>query len=334
MAARARRRLSPDALAYLETGAGRETTLRANRRAWDKVALRPRVLRDVRVVDPSTTILNTPVSLPVGIAPVGYQRLFHPRGEAATAAAAAERGALLMLSTRCSMPLADVAAAGGPLWFQVYVLRDRGLTVEMAREAARLGARALVITVDTPVPGSKRRCPDLSMLDEVLAVPAERSRRERITQAADVTPDTIGWLASTTGLPVGVKGVLHPDDARIAVRAGAAVVIVSNHGGRQLDGAVASAVALPAVVDAVGDQVPVLVDGGIRHGSDVLRALALGARGVLVGRPVIHGLAAAGAEGVAAVLDRFRRELEEVMRLAGADRIDAIGRDLLVTGAS
>jgi len=336
----AHRRLPAEALAYLESGSGRERTLAANRDAWDRIALRPRVLRDVTVVDPATQLLGTTVSMPVAIAPVGHQRLFHRAGEAATAAAAAARDVLHVVSTRCSVPLAQVAAAGGPFWFQVYVLRDRGLTRELVAAAARLGARALVLTADTPVPGTKRRCPDLVIPDAMLfanlpdvAASGDPQRWDRISQAADVTPGTIAWLAEQSGLPVVVKGVLHPDDARTAVAAGARAVVVSNHGGRQLDGAVASCLALPGVVEAVGDTAEVLVDGGIVTGVDVVRALAQGARAVLVGRPAILGLAADGAAGVGRVLDRYRTELVEAMRLAGADRPGAIGRDLLAPAA-
>lgn len=336
MAALAHRHLSADALAYLETGTGRETTLRANRRAWDRVALRPRVLRDVTGIDPSTTVLGTELPMPVAVAPVGYQRMFHPDGEAATAAGAAAHGVLHVVSTRCSVPLQQVAAGGGPWWFQVYVLRDRGLTLALVQAAAGLGAQALVLTADAPVPATKRRCPTLSMPDEFLfanlpelVAASDPDRWDRTTQAPDLTPATIAWLAERSGLPVAAKGVLHPDDARVAVTAGARAVVVSNHGGRQLDGAMASARALPAVADAIGDTALVLVDGGIRSGVDVLRALALGARGVLVGRPVIHGLAAQGSTGVAAVLDRFRTELVEAMRLAGATRVPEVGADLL-----
>jgi 4-hydroxymandelate oxidase len=237
-----------------------------------------------------------------------------------------------VLSTRSSTRIESVAAAAGSWWFQVYVLRDRALTKELVQRATAAGARALVLTGDTPYVGRKRR--DRGSL----AIPDEdfRANLERLTdvtlaeQAADVTFDDIGWLRELSGLPVLVKGVLRGDDAAHCMEAGAAGVVVSNHGGRQLDGAVATAEALPEVVKALAGRGEVLVDGGVRTGRDVVRALALGARAVLVGRPVLWGLATEGAAGVARVLTELQEDTAHVMALAGAATVDQVTADLVL----
>jgi 4-hydroxymandelate oxidase len=306
-------------------GSGREVTLRANARAWRRVPLAPRVLRDVAAVDTSVTWFGTRMGSPVGIAPTATHSLAHPDGEIATAAGAARAGCLYVVSFRCSRRLEDIAAAldGSPWWFQVYVMRDRELTAGLVRRAVAAGARALVLTGDTPVPGRKRRS------QEGLVIPDEDwlvnmgpgVSLEATSQAADVTMADIGWLGSVGGgVPVLVKGVLRADDAVACVARGAAGVIVSNHGGRQLDGAIPAAVALPSVVAALAGTAPaaeVYVDGGIRSGWDVLAALALGARGVFTGRPVLWALACGGADGVAGLLDGLTAELGHAMALAG-----------------
>jgi 4-hydroxymandelate oxidase len=300
------------------------------------VRLRPRVLRDVAAVSTSTTVLGTPVASPVLAAPVGYLRLAHPQGEAAWAAGAAAAGALRVLSSRSSTRVADVAAVapGAPWWFQVYIMRDRQLTAELVRRAVATGATALALTGDTPRLGSKRRggvgLPPGAFMPDLAAGGDEDLREDpRAAQDPATTFADVGWLREISGVPVLVKGVLRGDDARACVDAGAAGVIVSNHGGRQLDGAVATADALAEVADAVAGEAEVYVDGGVRSGVDVLRALGLGARGVLVGRPLVWALAAGGAAGVRDLLTALGAELEEALALAGARSPADVGRDLV-----
>jgi 4-hydroxymandelate oxidase len=328
---RARAALPPPVFDYYAGGAGDEETLAANARAWSAVRLRPRVLRDVSHVDTSTTVLGTRVAAPVLVAPTAFHRLAHPAGELATAEGTAAAGSLLVLSTRSSTRIESVAAAAGPWWFQVYILRDRALTQELVQRAAAAGARALVLTGDTPYVGRKRR--DRGSL----AIPDEdfRANLERLTdvtlseQAANVTFDDIRWLHELSRLPVLVKGVLRGDDAARCLEAGAAGVVVSNHGGRQLDGAVPTAEALPEVVDAIAGRAEVLVDGGVRTGRDVVRALALGAKAVLLGRPVLWGLATDGAAGVRKVLTELQEDTAHVMALAGATSVAELTADLV-----
>jgi 4-hydroxymandelate oxidase len=328
---RARAVLPQAVFDYYAGGAGDEETLAANARAWSAVRLRPRVLRDVRRVDTSTTVLGTRVAAPVLVAPTAFHRLAHPAGELATAEGTTSAGSLLVLSTRSSTRIESVAAVAGPWWFQVYVLRDRSLTKELVQRATAAGAKALMLTGDTPYVGRKRR--DRGSL----AIPDEdfRANLERLTdislaeQASDVTFDDIGWLRELSGLPVLVKGVLRGDDAARCMDAGAAGVVVSNHGGRQLDGAIATAEALPEVVEALGGRGEVLVDGGVRSGRDVVRALALGARAVLLGRPVLWGLATEGAAGVARVLTELQEDTAHVMALAGASSVAQVTADLV-----
>jgi 4-hydroxymandelate oxidase len=328
----ARRALEAGAYAYFATGAGSEETLRANVEAWREWWLRPHGLRDVTDVDLSTTVLGVEVSSPVMVAPTALHRLAHPDGEVGTASAVREVGGLYVLSTRATATLQDVSAVAGPWWMQVYVLRDRGITAEVVRRAVEAGTRALVLTVDTPVVGSKRRDAafDLTGMDTLVPGLAEARDDEGLYQAADVTYDDIAWLRDLSGgLPVAVKGVVRADDARATVDAGASAVWVSNHGGRQLDGCVPTAVALPEVVEAVGDAAEVYVDGGIRHGRDVVRALALGARAVAVGRPVLWALAADGTAGVRDLLTGFADDLTETLRLVGVRSPAEVTRDLV-----
>jgi 4-hydroxymandelate oxidase len=325
---RARQLLPSAVYDYYAGGAGRERTLRANERAWRQVWLAPRVLTGARPADTSTRLLGTPVATPVCVAPTGFQRLAHPDGELATAAGAARAGALFVLSTRSSSRIEAVAeavaAGGGAWWFQVYIMRDRELTASLVRRAAAAGAAALVLTADTPVVGRKRRdsaslvIPDADLEANTgpLADPAASE------QAADLTFADIGWLSGLSGgLPVVVKGVLRGDDARACRAAGAAAVIVSNHGGRQLDGAVPAVMALPpvlAALRALDDGAPAYLDGGIRTGDQVLAALALGAGAVFLGRPALWALACGGAAAVTALLTGLTADLAHSMTLAGA----------------
>jgi 4-hydroxymandelate oxidase len=329
----ARERLPAHVYHYIATGAGDEETLAANIEAWRGWWLRPRVLRDVTEVDLSTTMLGTEVSSPVLLAPTGYQRQMHREGEVGSARAAAAAGALFVLSTRASCALDEVASVAGPWWMQVYVLRDRGLTDEVVRRSAAAGARALVLTGDTPLLSTRARRSgfDLGHAAGLVRSLADVRDDADLEQAPDVTYDEIGRLGEVSGgLPVVVKGVLRADDANACLDAGAAAVWVSNHGGRQLDGVVPTAVALPEVAEAVGDRAEVYVDGGIRNSRDVLRALALGARGVGLGRPALWALAAEGGDGVIDLLGAFTAQLTETMRLAGTRSPAQVTRDLVV----
>lgn len=320
-------------------GAEDELTLQANARAWDRIWLRPRVLRAIEGVSTDSEVLGTPVSAPILVAPMGFHRLVHPQGEAATAAGAASAGMLNIVATRATAPIEEIAAAarGAPWWFQVYILRDRGWTAELVAAAAESGCRALVFTADAPILGRRRRDErsgfslpaDVQMANLGQGVPEGRllatypgAEHEPVLRLED-----IGWLGSLADIPIVVKGVLRADDAAACVEAGAAAVVVSNHGGRQVDGAVPSAVALPEVVDSVGGRAEVYVDGGVRRGADIFRAIALGAHAVLVGRPVMWALAVEGAEGVSRLLEGLGRELERAMILCQASSVSTIGRD-------
>jgi 4-hydroxymandelate oxidase len=321
--------LDPSAFDYFAGGSGDEATLAANRSAWHDIELRPRVLTDVAHVSTTTSLLGTALGTPILAAPTALHGLAHPEGEVATARGVAAAGSLLVLSTRASMPLESVAAAldGAPWWFQVYVMRDRGLTRALVERAAAAGATALVLTGDTPYVGTKRRsstAPSIGAMHLAnLAGQTDGAAFDErmIEQDPSITADIIGELGDWSALPVVVKGVLRGDDAERCLQHGAAGVVVSNHGGRQLDRAIATARALPEVVAAVDGRAPVLVDGGLRSGIDVLAALALGAQAVLVGRPVLWALASDGADGVRACIDSLGDELREAMALAGATAV-------------
>jgi 4-hydroxymandelate oxidase len=330
--AAARERLDPAAYAYYAAGSGEEISVGEAAAAWRSWRLLPRVLRDVSHVDTSLSLAGTPLASPVLAGPTALHAMADPQGEPATARGVAAAGSLLVLSSRSSRPIEQVAEVAGPWWYQVYCLRDREVTGEQVRRAARAGARALVLTVDAPYVAPKPRVRDPLPLgahgDEALAnFPGARALERE--QDPSIDAGVIGQLARQSGLPVLVKGVLRADDAVRCVQAGAAGVIVSNHGGRQLDRAVASAHALPAVAEAVGDRVPVLVDGGIRTGTDVLVALALGARAVLLGRPVLWALAVGGSDGVGALLESYRAQLSMAMALAGAANLAQVTADLV-----
>jgi 4-hydroxymandelate oxidase len=341
----ARSGLTQLAYDYYAGGADDELTLADNVAAWQRIRLRPRVLRDVSVVDTSTTVLGAAVRLPVLVAPTAYQRLAHDEGEPANARGTAAAGSLLVVSTLATVSLEDVAAAApaAPRWMQIYLQKDKAINAELVARAAAAGYRALVLTVDLPVAGYRRRDerngftlpPGMTMANFGTRHPelphGGSGLAAHVVQdlAANVTAADVEWLAGQSTMPVLVKGVLRGDDALDCLRAGAAGVVVSNHGGRQLDGAIATADALPEVLDAVGGDVEVYVDGGIRRGTDVVKALAMGARAVLIGRPAIWGLATGGAGGVQAVLDGFADELERAMRLCGARTVAELTSDLL-----
>ena len=334
----AQRVLDEAVWAYFQGGAADEITLRANTQAWQQMALLPRVMRPLAGGHTRVNLLGREWPHPMLVAPMAYQRLAHPHGEQATALAAAALGAGLVLSTQASTLLEDVArlylseASRGPLWFQLYLLPDRGFMRALLQRVEAAGFEALVFTVDAPVQGARdrerragfRRPADVTAVNLASRVapapaPLQPGRSKLFDDLMTHAPtwDDIAWLRSITHLPVLLKGVVHPADARQALGCGAAGLIVSNHGGRTLDTMPATAALLPRVLQAVAGDAPVLVDGGIRRGTDVLKAMALGASAVLVGRPVLHGLANAGAVGVAHVLRLLRDELEIAMALTG-----------------
>lgn len=343
----ARRRIGEMAYAYFAGAAEEEFLLAENTAAWSRRRLHPRVLVDVSSVSPATTVLGTPVRSPVMVAPTAVHDLAHPDGELATARGAAMAGALLVLSSLATRSLEDVAGAadaagGGPRWMQVYVLADRGRTAALVERAAAAGYGALVLTADAPVAGLRRRerrgdvhLPDNLHLVNLADGSSHEAGRGGFMAAVSgqfdrsVTFDDIGWLAGLAGLPVVVKGVLRADDAVRCVDAGAAGVVVSNHGARQLDDSPATADVLAEVVDAVAGRGEVYVDGGVRRAGDAAKALAMGARGVLLGRPVLWALATGGAEGVAGLLGWMEAELGRVMALCGAPTVADLDRSLV-----
>ena len=328
---------------YFAGGAGDEHAVRGNVEAFDRWRLRPRVLVDVGAVSTATTVLGTELSMPIVAAPVAFQRMAHPEGEVAVARAAAEVGTLMCLSSLATSSPADVGAASeGARWFQLYWHPDREVTKSMLELAREAGFAAVVLTVDLPVLGPRERD-----LRTGFALHSDY-RMEVYASALDdfgvVTPSVIGqlvdptltwrdleWLHEHAGLPVIAKGILTAEDAILAAEHGCDAVVVSNHGGRQLDRAVASLDALPEVADAVGDRVEVLMDGGVRRGTDVAIALALGARAVLIGRPVVWGLAVGGADGVRHVFELLRDELLIALALLGCATPDAVGRSHVTT---
>lgn len=338
----ARERLSDGAWAYFAGGAGDEWTLRENHAAFDRLPLRNRVLCDLSSATTRTRLFGSDLAAPILLAPVAFQRMAHPDGELATALAAGAVDTAMVVSTQASFDLDDLAGqASSPLWFQLYIQPDRDFTAALVRRAERAGYRALVVTVDAPATGMRWReqragfafPPGIEAVNLRGMVNLPHAPREALlfgTPLAQTAPtwDAIAWLRSLTGLPIILKGISLPDDARRAIDIGADGVIVSNHGGRTLDGTAATIDLLPPIVDAVAGAVPVLMDGGIRRGTDVLRALALGASAVLVGRPYIFALAAAGAPGVAHVLRLLRAELELAMALTGCSDVAAIDRSI------
>ena len=329
---------------YVAGGAGDEHTLRGNVAAWSHIGLAPRTLVDVSQLDTSLQLWGLPLAHPILLAPTAQHRAYHPDGEEATIRGARAAGALPVMSSLGATSLTELGEATGddPWLFQLYVQRDRGFTREVVARALAAGARGLVLTVDTPTLGARDRDKrnQLGRIDgytypilanaPVADDPAPPHRRIfNPLLAPDITWDDLEWLVELAGVPVLTKGHLRGDDAARAVECGAAGVIVSNHGARNLDTVPATAQALPAVVAAVDGRVPVLVDGGIRRGTDVAKALMLGASAVLVGRPVIWGLTIGGAAGVQQVIEILRTEFEMAMALLGAPTLDALTPDLL-----
>ena len=335
---------------YFAGGAGDEVALRASRDAWERLVLRYRVLRDVSHGSLAVSVAGQDLACPLLVAPMAFQRLAHRDGELATARAAATVGAGMIVSTLATSSIEEVASVtSSPLWFQLYIYRDRGLSGALVQRAERAGCRALVLTVDSPLLGRRERdvrngfhvpgatpIPNLTddarhtlaRADDVGRASALATFVEQNWDASISWPD-LEWLRSITSLPILVKGIVRGDDARLALEHGAAGVIVSNHGGRQLDGAIPTARALPEVADAMRGAGTLLVDGGIRRGTDVLKAIALGAQAVLIGRPVLWGLALGGEDGVRRVLELLRDECSLALALSGCRTLSELTRDFV-----
>ena len=342
----AEERMPATAFGYVAGSAGSEATARANRAAFESWRIVPRMLCDVTHTDLTVTVLGTTLPAPVVLAPIGVLSIAHPAGESAAARAAASLGLPIVVSTAASTTLEDVAAASGegPRWYQLYWPKDRDLAVSFLDRASRAGYRALVLTLDTHVMGWRPRDLDNAFLPFLRAVGNQNYLADPVFQRAvggavddasrlaalqhwaatfgnpSLTWSDLAFLREHWSGPIALKGILHPDDARRAADAGMDAVVVSNHGGRQVDGAIAALDALPGVVDAVGDRIEVLFDSGIRTGADVVKALALGARSVLLGRPYVYGLALAGEDGVRHVLRCLLAELELTLALSGVTR--------------
>ncbi|WP_440006019.1 lactate 2-monooxygenase [Halomicrococcus sp. SG-WS-1] len=351
----AREALSPEAYAYLAGGAGDESTARENRRAFDRWRIVPRMLRDVAERDLSVELFDSELPVPVLLAPIGVQSIVHEEGELATARAAADLDVPVVLSSASSETMEDVAGELGDTtaWFQLYWSADRDVTASFLRRAEEAGYEAVVVTVDTPMMGWRERDVDrayLPFLDgegvanyfsdpafrDALDAPPEEDETAAVWHFTEIfgdpslTWDDLDWLREQTDLPVVLKGILHPADAREALDRGVDGVVVSNHGGRQVDGAIGALEALPGVVDAVDGRVPVLFDSGVRRGADAFRAIALGADAVLLGRPYAYGLAVDGENGVRSVLANFLADLDLTLALSGYDAVADVDRSAVV----
>jgi isopentenyl diphosphate isomerase/L-lactate dehydrogenase-like FMN-dependent dehydrogenase len=330
---------------FIAGGAEDEVSLRMNRAAFEAIEFRPRVLVDVSTIDTSATVLGRTLPFPVMLAPVALHQLVHPEGELATARAATKAGTVMILSTMSSTPIEEVAAeASGPKWFQLYCYGERSVTERLVKRAEDAGFEALCLTVDVPLLGRRERdfrhttpfpadvLPRnfIGELD-VIAEDDGTSLQARISRllATSLTWEAVDWLRSITKMPVLVKGVLTPEDALLAIEHGASGIVVSNHGGRQLDGSPAPITVLAEIAGAVGGRCDLIVDGGVRRGTDVVKALALGAKAVLIGRSYIWGLAIDGEAGVASVLEQLRVEFELAMALCGVTSVDQITRRLV-----
>lgn len=342
----ARRRITQMAYDYVAGGTADEVTLRRNREAFDRILLRPRALVDVSQLDTRTTLFGTAQEYPILLAPTAYHKLMHPRGELATVEGATAAQATMIVSSFATTRIEDLAqAARTPLWFQLYAQPDRAFTRDLIQRAEAAGCKALVITVDTPVTPIRDResrhnfalPPGLHL--ENLREFLERNKASASHRAlkgiysavlnAQFTWETLDWIRSFARTPVILKGIIAPEDARIAAETGAAGIVVSNHGGRNLDTSPATIEALPRVLEATQGRVPVLMDGGVRRGTDVLKALACGAKGVLIGRPYLWALAARGAPGVSHALELLRTEFEAAMALSGLPTLREIDKRVL-----
>jgi 4-hydroxymandelate oxidase len=342
----ARSKLRKDVFDYYEGGALDEITLRENAAGWERLKLYYRVLAGVGSRDIATSVLGRPVSMPILVAPTAFHKLACEQGEIAAARAVKTAGTLFVLSSLSTIAMETVfAQAASPRWFQLYVYKDRAITAELVKRAEAAGAEAIVLTVDAPGLGTRERdvrnnfqlsagltAENLAPLGKGDFPQVEGSGLAAYVRSnfkQDLGFNDLDWLCGSTRLPVVVKGVCRSDDARRAAEHGAKAVIVSNHGGRQLDTAPATCEVLPRVADAAADLCEIYVDGGIRRGSDVLKAIALGARAVFVGRAILWGLCVAGEQGALHVLEILRRELDEAMLLCGCSKLSQIDRSLL-----
>lgn len=328
----AEERMDPLYWDYFAGGSDDEVTVRANLSDFSRFRLRPRMLVDISACDTSTTVLGTPVNMPVLVAPSAFHRMAHAEGECGTARGTGAAGTLMIAATDATFSIEEIAqAASGPLWFQLYLYPTREIAGGLIQRAEAAGCRAIVLTVDMPTLGNRER----DRRNQWTIPPVNMSRANfsgvSIEDHAwvNVTWQDVDWLRSITSLPLLLKGILTAEDALLALEHGVSGIVVSNHGGRQLDGSVTAFDALPEIVEAVGGRCEVYMDGGIRRGTDILKALALGARAVLVGRPILWGLAVNGARGVQSVLEILHTELVRAMKLSGCPTLAQIPRSLL-----
>jgi 4-hydroxymandelate oxidase len=331
----ARERLDPAVYDFFAGGADGEHTLRANEAAFARIGLVPRVLTGAGQPQLEVELLGSRASMPVLIAPTAFHRLADPDGERATARAAAAAGTVMIASMAATVAIEEIAAAAPGSWFQLYIQPDLGFTEAVVRRAEAAGCAALVATVDSPAFGNRERDLRRGFADLPPGLCCENMREgpgappRRFQFVPDLSWEHVEWLRATTALPLALKGIVHPQDARLAVSLGVDALVVSNHGGRQLDTVPATIELLPAIADAVAGDVPLLLDGGVRRGTDVVKACALGATAVAVGRPVLWGLAAGGQQGVLAVLELLRAELRRTLILCGLGASADAGRELL-----
>ncbi|MBI3405248.1 MAG: alpha-hydroxy-acid oxidizing protein [Acidobacteria bacterium] len=344
----ARQRLSKMAFDYVAGAAGDEITLRRNRESFSSIRLKPRVLRDVDKLDTRTEVFGQSLDLPILLAPAAYHKLMHPEGELATVRGANAANATMTVSSFATTSIEDMAKVStNRLWFQLYVQRDRKFTRDLVQRAEAAGCKALVITVDTPVLGARDRearekfhLPDGMQRENLKSLGERMSRAEHINETSvyseildpTLTWEGIDWIHSFAKVPIILKGILSPEDAKLGVQHGAAGILVSNHGARNLDTAPSTIEALPGVIEAVAGKIPVLMDGGVRRGTDVVKAIALGAKAVLIGRPYMWGLAYAGSQGVEQVVTILRNELKMAMALCGISNIAGINRSVIWDG--
>lgn len=339
----ARERIKANAWDYITGGAEDEITLRENRAAFERTFLRPRYLVDASQRDLSTNVLGTKIPFPLMLAPTAYQKFAHPEGECETARGAGALGIPMMLSTLATRTMEDVArAATSPLWYQLYMMKDKGVNEWLVRRAERNHFRAIVLTVDATFGANRERDRRnklsfaqvhvenlLARTDDAPTAIIKAAHYEELAWKDDLTWRDVEWLRQKTKLPIVIKGLLTAEDAQLAFDHGAAGIVVSNHGGRQLDGAPASLDVLPEIADAVGARLEIYLDGGVRRGADILKAVALGARAVCIGRPYIWGLAADGARGVQRVIELLRDEFDTAMALTGKRSVSELDRTMI-----